>query len=184
MLRILWGFWGSEDMAIQLILCVETNKRADTDSIYIAETINHWYTVNNQTKISKIYMNTKSKYNSKGVLREIDKKSKAFVMGKTKVIYCIDTDQYESDMEQARELNSIIEYCKEKNCDVIWFCHDIEEVFLGKKISDSQKVRAAAFRRKKKIEEIQDNKLSYNEKCAYTSNILSVLDKYLPRKYT
>lgn len=170
-------------MALQLIFCVETNKRADTDSIYITETINHWYEVDNKIKINKIYMNTKSKYNSKDVLREIDKKSTDFVIGETKVIYCIDTDQYEYDMEQAKELKSIIKYCKENNFDVIWFCHDVEEVFLGQKISDSQKVKmASAFRRKGKIGEIQENKLAYSEKCACTSNILSVLDKYLPRK--
>lgn len=53
-------------MAIQLILCVETKKSADTDSIYILDTINHWYQIDNKTKISKINMNTKTKYQSKG----------------------------------------------------------------------------------------------------------------------
>lgn len=170
-------------MAIQMILCVETNKKADTDSIYISETINHWYKITNQIKISKVYMNTKSKYNSKDVLREIDKKAKAFTIGETKVIYCVDTDQYEKNIEHATELNNIHQYCEENHYDLIWFCHDVEEVFCGQKVLDSQKVQeAATFRRKKKIEEIQLDKLSCNVKCACTSNILNILDKYLSRK--
>ena len=129
-------------MAIQMILCVETNKKADTDSIYISETINY------QIKISKIYMNTKSKYDSKDVLRQIDKKSKAFTIGKTKVIYCIDTDQYEKNIEHLKELNNINQYCEKNNYDLIWFCHDVEEVYLEQRVLDSQKVQEAARFRK------------------------------------
>lgn len=128
-------------------------------------------------------MNTKSRYNSKDVLKEIDKMSKAFTIGETKVIYCVDTDQYEKNIEHVTELNNIHQYCEENHYDLIWFCHDVEEVFWGQKVSDSQKVQeAAAFRRKKKIEEIQWNKLSCNVKRTCTSNILNILDKYLSRK--
>lgn len=62
-------------MAIQMIFCVETSKSADTDSIYILDTINRWYKVDNKLKISKINMNTKSRYNSKDVVREIAQKN-------------------------------------------------------------------------------------------------------------
>lgn len=61
-------------MAIQLILCMETTKKAATDDIYISETIHHVYQLNNQIKISRIYMESKNKYNAKNVLREIRKK--------------------------------------------------------------------------------------------------------------
>ena len=99
-------------------------------------------------------MNTKSRDDSKDVRREINKKSKEFITGKTSVIYCIDTDQYEKNADHAKELDNISKYCEENHYDLIWFCHDVEEVFLGKKISDSQKVQEAAmFRRKSKIEE-------------------------------
>lgn len=170
-------------MAIQMIFCVETNKKADTDSIYIKETIHHWYELNNQIKISKIYMNSKSKYRSTDVLKEIDKKSKDFILGETRVIYCIDTDQYEKNIEHAKEFDDINQFCVEKDYDLIWFCHDVEEVFLDQKVSDSHKVQeASAFRRKRKIEQIQADKLACKEKHACTSNILNILDKYLPRK--
>ncbi len=170
-------------MAMQMILCVETNKRADTDSIYILETIRHWYELPNQIKISKVYMNTKSRYNSKDVIKEIRQKSKTFTFGETRVIYCIDTDQYEKNMEHLKELQTIRQYCEDNHYDLIWFCHDIEEVFLGQKILDSQKVKEAAnFRKKKTIEKCHWEHLSCHEMRAYSSNILSILDKYLIRK--
>lgn len=170
-------------MAIQLILCMETNKSADTDSIYISETINHWYQLPNQVKISKIYMNTKSRYQSKAVQKEIEQKTKAFTIGDTKVIYCIDTDQYDKNVEHEKEFLNISQYCEEHQYDLIWFCHDVEEVFLGKRVSDSQKVQEAAmFRRKKQIAKIPLKKLCHTAKQTYTSNIMNILDKYLNRK--
>lgn len=162
---------------------METNKKADTDSIYIMETIKHWYKVNNQIKINKVHMNTKSKYCSKDVLREINTKSKAFTIGETRVIYCIDTDQYERNMEHEQEFRNISRYCEKNHYDLIWFCHDVEEVFLGKRVPDSEKVQEAAmFRRKRKIEEVQSNKLSCSDRQGCASNIMNIFDKYLSRK--
>jgi len=170
-------------MAIQMILCVETKKSADTDSIYILDTINRWYKVDNKVKISKINMNSKSRYNSKDVVREIAKKKKEFVLGDTHVIYFIDTDQYDRNPEHERELKEITRYCEDNGINLVWFCHDVEEVFLGHKVSDSQKVQeATTFRRKRKIEEIQIEKLSCNTQRACVSNIMNILDKYLARK--
>lgn len=170
-------------MAIQMIICLETNKRADTDGIYITEVIEHWYQKNNKIKLSRVYMNTKSRYHSKDVRREIDKKTKDFIFGETRVIYCIDTDLYEKNADHAKELDDIVEYCKENDYDLVWFCHDVEEVFLGTKISDSQKVQeAGVFRKKRKIEEIPADDLSCSVKRARASNILNILDKYLSRK--
>lgn len=60
-------------MAIQVILCMETNKRAATDYIYINETIKRFYNCNNKIKISPVYMNNKTRYNSKDVLTVLDK---------------------------------------------------------------------------------------------------------------
>ena len=170
-------------MAIQMILCVETKKSADTDSIYILDTINRWYKVDNKVKISKINMNSKSRYNSKDVVREIAKKKKEFVLGDTHVIYFIDTDQYDRNPEHEKELKEITRYCEDNGINLVWFCHDVEEVFLGHKVSDSQKVQeATTFRRKRKIEEIQIEKLSCNTQRACVSNIMNILDKYLARK--
>lgn len=170
-------------MSVQMIFCMETNKKADTDSIYITELLYHMYTITNKIKISKVYMSTKSKYNSKDVKKEIEKKIKAYTLGNSVVIYCIDTDEFETNFEQKKELEDVSDFCKKAGYELIWFCHDVEEVFQGKKISDSEKVKeAAGFRRKKMIQEVDCKKLSSSSERKQASNILTVLDKYLVRK--
>lgn len=170
-------------MAIQLILCVETNKKSDTDSIYITETLNHYFKIDNNVKISKVYMETKTKYKSKDVLKDINEKIKLYSFGDSKVIYCIDTDDFEINQEHKRQLEEIGNYCEDNNYDIIWFCHDVEDVFLGKRISDKQKTaEAKTFRRKNAIQQIDTAKLTCNLKICHTSNILNVLCKYLEQK--
>lgn len=128
-------------------------------------------------------MNTKSKYNAKEVLKEIENKTRAFMIGHTTVIYCIDTDDFDKNYEREQEFKAISTFCKERSYELIWFCRDVEEVFWGKKLSDSQKVKEAAiFRRKGLIAEIQSEYLRCDTRRKRTSNMLNVLDKYLSRR--
>ena len=169
-------------MAVQMIFCVETNKKADTDWIYLTEILRHKYVINNQIKITKVNMGTKSKYNSKEVMKEVQTKITDFVIGTSKVFYCIDTDSYESCYEQQKELEDIKKFCAKNGYELIWFCHDVEEVFLGKQVSDSQKTKAAAdFRRKGMIANVDVAKLKAEHPRKNSSNILGVLDQYLQR---
>ncbi len=170
-------------MAEQMIFCVETNKKADTDWIYLTETLKHNYVINNQIKITKVNMGTKSKYNSKEVLKEVQTKIKDFVIGDSNVFYCIDTDSYESCYEQQRELEDIKSFCAKNGYEFVWFCHDVEEVFLGKQVSDSQKTKAAAdFRRKGMTEKVDVARLRAESLRKNSSNLLRVLDQFLQRK--
>ncbi len=170
-------------MALQIILCMETNKRAATDYIYIRETINRFYEINNKIKISPVYMNTKTRYKSKDVIKEINRLQRDYKIGDTKAIYCIDTDLYESNAEHASDLKSISDFCKENEYDMIWFCHDIEEVYLERRISDKEKVaESGKFRNKNMIQSISENMLSCENIRLRSSNILLVLDKYLKRR--
>lgn len=170
-------------MGLQLIFCVETNKGAETDWVYIDETIKAKYKLSNQISLKKICMETKSKYNSRKVFKEIEEKTRRYTHGKTKVIYCIDTDAYESNYEQKQEFEDVKRFCAINGYDLIWFCHDVEEVFLGKQVENSQKVKeAGAFRNGRKIGNISDARLSAIGLGAKSSNILRVLDKYLERK--
>ncbi|MDE5938339.1 MAG: hypothetical protein K2H37_04600 [Lachnospiraceae bacterium] len=170
-------------MARQLIFCLETNKRANTDYIYIKEAIDFLYQKSRQVKISPIYMGTKTKYRSKDVLKEIGQKKKMFIHGETKVIYFIDTDAFEKSIEHANAFRDIRQFCEENNYDLVWFCHDVEEVFLGRQISDDLKVQAAdTYRDKREIEKISSEKLSSETIQKNKSNLLCVLDKYLIRK--
>lgn len=74
-------------------------------------------------------------------------------------------------------------YCDEKGYDFIWFCKDIERVYLGKKVDDSQKKKeSATFKAKKLIDAVDKSKLIVKAYRANTSNIMSVIDQYLSRK--
>ncbi len=116
-------------------------------------------------------------------LKEMKRKTKDFTIGKTKVIYCIDTDEYEKNTEHANEFHAIQQFCEINDYDLIWFCHDVEEVFLGKRIPDSQKVQeAGAYRDRKGIQKINPEQLRSRDLRVHTSNILCVLDQYLARK--
>lgn len=169
-------------MGLQLIFCVETNKQADTDWVYIMEVIRFRYKLTPQINLNKIYMETKSRYASRKVLGEIEKKTRCF-NGETKVIFCIDTDAYESNFEQKKEFEEIKQFCKKHGYDLIWFCHDVEEVFLGKQVENSQKKKeAGAFRSNRGIERVRTENLSAPEVKNKCSNVLKVLDGYLEKK--
>lgn len=170
-------------MAKQIIMCMETQKQAGTDYVYIKETIDRFYRVDNKIKLTPIYMNSKGRYNSNGVVKEIATKTRDFTIGATKVVYFIDTDEYETNFAHAAELENIETYCDTRGYELVWFCHDVEEVYIGEKINRKQKVsKAGEFRRKGKINEMPENRLSSNNKSMCTSNILLILDKYLQRK--
>ena len=165
----------------QLIICVETSKTAATDVFYIEKTIKTFYRIDNSIKLSYIYCEGKSKYNSKSVISEIkDKKSK---IKDSIVIYVYDTDSIDSNTDDIK-LTSLIEaYCNDNNYSYIWFYRDIEEVFLHQSIDNTKKVSEA-----KKFSNLHDlgfadeKSLSFTDKVRYKSNILIVLDKYLIRK--
>ena len=95
-------------------------------------------------------MNSKSRYNSKDVVREIAKKEKEFVLGDTHVIYFIDTDQYERNPEHEREWKEISYFCESNGFDLVWFCHDVEEVFWGTKFRTLRKCRKQLLLEKRK----------------------------------
>lgn len=173
----------SDIMAVQLILCVETNKSAATDITYIMEALYKYYVIGNDVKLSKVYMNSKSRYKSKDVLKQIKEYTEMYTHGETRVIYCIDTDSYETDQYHSKELTDISNYCKEKGYDLVWFCHDIEEVFIGKKVSDSnKKSEAGKFRKNNMIDGIGEKKLSSDSFKSGTSNMLKVFNIHLNRK--
>ena len=77
-------------------------------------------------------------------------------------------------------------FCKSNNYEYVWFCKDIERVYLGEKVEDGHKNREAAkFKANKLIYEVSESKLLGENLASNMSNILSVLDKfktYLVRK--
>lgn len=130
-------------------------------------------------------MNGKGKYKDKekDILKLISQYASTSKANRSKVIYCFDCDDYDMKPEDLKSLESAQQYCSEKGYDFVWFCKDIERVYLGKKVDDSQKKKEAEkFKAKKLIHNIDASKLSVTSYQANTSNIMKILDKYLTRK--
>lgn len=173
-------------MGLQLIFVVETNKKCKSDWIYIKDTIDRFFQYDQtQIKFSTVYMDGKGKYKNKE--KEIANLISQYVAGnennESAVIYCFDCDDYDVKPEDADFLKNAKLYCCEKKYDFVWFCKDIERVYLGEKVDDSQKKnKSAMFKAKKLIDKVDKNKLDVDSYRANTSNILNVLDQYLSRK--
>ena len=173
-------------MGLQLIFVVETNKKCKSDWIYIKDTIDRFYQYDQaQIKFSPVYMDGKGKFKNKE--KEISSLISQYTAGnkknQTKVIFCFDCDDYDSKPEDAEFLVNAKRYCDEKGYDFIWFCKDIERVYLGKKVDGSQKKKeSATFKAKKLIDDVDKSKLIVKAYRANTSNIMTEIDKYLSRK--
>ena len=47
------------------------------------------------------------------------------------MIYFFDTDQFTHHAADREFVKNAKKYCEENHSEIVWFCHDIEEVFLG-----------------------------------------------------
>lgn len=168
----------------QIILCVETNTQAKTDVGYIDAVIKKLYQIGTEIKLQYKYFNGKGGYGAPKLLKKI-KRDIAALKGRSssEVIYCIDTDKYDSNAE-VKKLNVDIEnFCNQKGYKFIWFCRDIEEVFLHRSIEDSKKKEAVAkFKAENDLGEATEETLSATSMAKTKSNMLLVLDQILNRK--
>ena len=168
----------------QVILCVETNKKAKTDVGYVDVVIKQLYQIGTEIKLQYKYFNGKGGYDAPKLLKEI-KRDIAALKGRSssEVIYCIDTDKYDSDAE-VKKLNVDIEnFCNQKGYKFIWFCCDVEEVFLHATVDDSKKKETVAkFKAKNDLGKATEETLSATSMAKKKSNMLLVLDQILNRK--
>lgn len=171
-------------MGLQLIFAVETNKKCNSDWIYIKDTIEYFYSYERtQVKFSVVYMDGKGNYNSKKKEKEIKSLTSQYSStsntNRSRVIYCFDCDDYDSKMDDLKFLEEAKKYCDEHEYDFAWFCKDVEQVYIGKKVDDSQKKKeAATFKAKKQINSVDSKKLLMKNYRNNTSNIMNVLDGY------
>ena len=164
----------------RLLFCVETTKGANTDYTYITETIRHYFVESSKIVIRPVYMESKTRYKSRAILADIQRQSGS---ADTSVIYCIDTDDYDTSAETKKLLDEIQKYCNEKGNDLVFFCRDVEDVFCGQQVSDTQKRQyAARFRSSQAIRNVEIRRLEKKEYQRHCSNILNVLGKYYKRK--
>ena len=173
-------------MGLQLIFVVETNKKCKSDWIYIKDTIERFYNYDQaHVKFTPIYMDGRGKYQNKEqeILKNISQYASTAEGNRTRVIYCFDCDDYDIKPEDAEFLRSAQQYCSTKGYDFVWFCKDVERVYIGKKVDDGEKKReSATFKAKKLIVNVEMRKLCETNYKTNTSNIMKILDKYLERK--
>lgn len=169
-------------MAVQLVFVMETNSKSKTDLMYIRSLINRVYDGNNKKSIipKYVYLDGKNNYNNKKIRSQINGLIRNFkVIGDTKVIYFLDTDDYERDYEDAKIVDKVEEFCGREGYELVWFCHDVEEVFWGKRVSNAEKDEYAQnFLRKNQIELVDLSRLRIVNKGKSNSNILRVLDEF------
>lgn len=169
-------------MSRQILLCVETNKRSRTDYKYIDAAIKRFYKDDKKIIYRPIFLESKTKYNAKDKVKEINKHIKKYP-GDTTVIYFIDVDDYDINSETKKLFDEIISYCVLNRYEFVFFTNDVEDVFLGKRVRDDEKVKKAdEFTRKKLIKSLPEENLRSSIRKKHCSNILNVMDKYWTRK--
>ena len=167
-----------------VIVCVETNKRANTDASYINKAIRHFYDVdNNEVRLSFKFYISKRNYADKNKLKEIMEDCKAVGVDNSTILFCVDTDEYEMSAEDIKLNLEIEKFCQQNNFRFTWFCRDVEEVFLHKKVHHNEKVQESKrFARANGIGQACENDLKATIFSRRKSNLLNNLDDILKRK--
>ena len=168
----------------QIILCVETNKRANTDAGYIDTVIKYIYNIDSNINLQYKYFNGKGGYNASKLLKDIKKDIGALKdKSLSKVVYFVDTDKYDSDPEVQKLNADIKKFCNENGFKFVWFCRDIEEVFLHKTVEDSKKkIEVEKFKFANNLGKATETSLSAKVVGRKKSNMFVVLDDILDRK--
>ena len=176
-------------MSLQLIFCVEANQQCKSDFMYIRQTLDRFYDYDNShVQIRPVYMDGRGNYKTKKTLKKIKDLMKPFLSASSNnqsyVIYCFDSDEYDSKIEDFRFLEQARLFCNSvENYRFVWFCKDIEDVYLGKRIDNHQKAKEVVrFVRRKLINNINVQSLSSSRYYQHQSNLCLVLDEFLTRK--
>lgn len=160
-----------------LLFVVEARRSSESDWMYLRSVILFYYGIRCY-RGKTIFAKTKSLLTYEKKIYEENEKFD----GKAKVIIIADVD--ENDDEQNHKIER---RCKEKGYELVWMNMDVEDVFWGKRIDDKKKAKEAIkFQRMgdKALESLGvDILMEPNPlKKRHSSNLLLVLDKYLPRK--
>ncbi len=170
---------------MQVILCMESSSDSKSDYIYISSAIRKYYSIDrNKIKFTRVYMDGRGNYASSKVSKKIASFTAQYKAGnknaESVVIYCFDCDRYDAVKEDEDFLKKAKQYCKEKGYKFVWFCRDIENVFLGRQVADSQKTKEAEnFAKANGVEKLDKAKLCADKYKDGYSNLCIVLDDYL-----
>ena len=170
-------------MAFQIIFVMEADAKSRSDYIYIRSILDEYYNFRsrNDVKISEVFMGGKGNYKKKKVINSIKADIKKYsAIGETHVIYCFDTDDYDKDPDDRKLLSDEEKYCRDNDYEFVWFCHDIEEVFLGKSVAKSEKTDIARrYSANNLVRNVNKNSLASKKMSKGKSNLRMVLDNYL-----
>ena len=162
-------------MIKQLVFVTES----DIDWMYINSTIRAIYDVRD-IRLDHVSMNGKNNYNKKNVVTKINK-AKAGIDGESVVVYCYDTDDINANPNDAKFDKEITKHCKNNGYGLVWFCRDIEEVFLETRVEQNEKLREAKnYVRKIKSNPYQKTNICSTNKTNKNSNLLVVLKILTP----
>lgn len=171
------------------MICVEAGTQSKSDWMYIKSTIEHFYgRDNSNVKLSPIFMGGKGNYKTDKIRNKIRNLRKQYSVGtrtanNTYVLLAVDCDECLKKYEDSQFIEDIRKYCKDNGYEFVWFCRDIEEVYLGKTVNDSdKKSMAEVFFSQKKIKRIDSARLKSSRMTPGNSNLMVVLDKYLSEK--
>ena len=141
-----------------VVLCVESNGRSKTDYMYINATIKRFYKDHKKIVYRPIFLESKSNYNDRSKVKEINKRVKDFP-GQANVIYFVDVDDAGISSETKKLNEEIRDYCKKNSYDYMFFVEDIEDVYWGSKISSSDKVKKAEKQLEMERKELEEARM-------------------------
>lgn len=129
-------------MGAQFIFVVEADEKCRSDWNYIKATIERFYTYDPaHVKLKPVYMAGKNNYrNKKKEVNTLMRKYKGNTeKNQSIVIYCFDCDEYDTRKEDSLFLEEARTFCEKNGYYFVWFCKDVERVYLGKKVADRDK---------------------------------------------
>ncbi|HHT99429.1 MAG TPA: hypothetical protein GXZ79_05040 [Acholeplasma sp.] len=168
---------------VQFIVCVETDKKAATDSKYISGILKEYFDLG-ENKLTYVFLGGKFKYNHPTIVKEINTNIKEYQVtnkGQSFIIFISDKDINTADPRDNQYVDDITNYCKDNGYEIVWFVKTIEDVIWGTTISNSDKVKKSVqFIRNKQIKHVSKKNLSAgnNVNSRPKSNILTVFNKY------
>lgn len=170
------------DDSAQLIFCVETTAKSQSDQFYIDALLHHYYELEPH-KISYVYMGGKHNYRHTHTLRAIHQLKQAFAVTggqNNHVLYVLDKDHNTTDYRDATFEKTVRRYIHQRDEHLIWFVRTIEDVMHGHILSKKEKKAAAlTFLRKNQIHQVKPThlKASQNVNAPHKSNILTVINQ-------
>ena len=164
-----------------LIIVLETKNDNGSDYLYYKSILSRFYQERGTgVKLQPVFMNSKTNYKSIGSKIAYYQNQYA---SENHVIYFCDYDKPELNFDQRMLNNDIIQFCNNNNYDLVWFNRTIEDVLIGKIITDNKTKIALNFYKDDKIYNVDENKLySKDLPLSHKSNVLTILDVYLPKK--